>query len=205
MKKLLGLLAVSAMALFASADQFGYVQVAIWSPGELPSPEYRIDGFRLALFYGQSQNFRGLDISPMMTRTRGKFTGVGLTGVSLVEQSYTGWQFGLFSTYTAETFTGLQQSIFANVTDGKVRGVQLGCLANVADTLCGVQLPAIYNGADAANGIQLGLWNNSNEDMNGLQVGLVNVATDLDGVQLGLINVNFGGVIPVFPFVNAGW
>ncbi len=222
MKKLLGLLTVSVMALFASADQHGYLQFAIWSPGELPTPEYRIDGLRLTLFYGQSRNFRGLDFCPVygVTRTRGNFTGLGLNGVSIVEQSMTGWQFGFFSSYTAETMTGLQTAVFYNGTDGKARGIQLaalvndagtanglqlGALANVANTVNGLQLPAIYNGADEANGIQVGLWNNVNDDMNGLQVGLVNVSSGLDGLQLGLINVNFGGPIPFFPFLNVGW
>lgn len=237
MKKLLGLLTVSAMALFASADQHGYIQLSIWSPGELPTPEYRIDGLRFALFYGQSRNFRGLDLSPVygVTRTRGNFTGLGLNGVSVVEQSMTGWQFGFFTGYTAETMTGLQTSLVHNSTDGRARGIQLALGLNLAGTINGIQLPAIYNGADNANGLQIGiwnnvneemngiqlpaiyngagianglqvgLWNNVNEDMNGLQVGLVNVASGLDGLQFGLINVNFGGPIPFFPFLNAGW
>ena len=156
MKKLLSILVVSIVALVAQANT-GYVMVAMHSPGELPSPEFNINGVRLSVIYGDCPRLNGLDVS--------------LSGV--IRERINGMQIGvLFSQDTDLNGLGIG---CVNYAGGEFAGCQIG-LWNHAASGAGAQF-GIVNTAGYFAGFQCGLFNWA-DNLDGLQIGLSNVVVD---------------------------
>lgn len=161
-------------------------QLALFYPAQIPLPEEEasIQGLRLNILYGISNDVRGVDIGPI-NRTHGDFYGFGLGGVFLIDGDSAGLSVALFNTVGGD-FEGFHVG-GANIVDGDFSGGQIGLINVVRSKIEGLQV-GLYNKAKAAHG---------------LQVGLVNQAESLAGLQIGLFNINHeGDPLPFMPFVN---
>ena len=169
MKKLLSILVVSIVALIAQANT-GYVMVALHSPGELPSPEFNINGVRLSAIYGDCPRLNVLDVS--------------LSGV--IRERINGFQIGvLFSLDNDLNGLGIG---CVNYAGGEFAGCQVG-LWNHAASGAGAQF-GIVNTAGYFAGFQCGLFNWA-DSFDGLQIGLSNAVADQPCLWLPILNVGW--------------
>lgn len=114
------------------------VMFSLWTPAQLPSDQYEVQGLRLDLFYGRCQNLYGLDLG-LVNHTLGKETGLSFGLVNLVEGKFVGLQLGA-----------------VNVAD-RAAALQVG-VYNGADDLSGVQI-GLINHTRLMRGVQVGLVN----------------------------------------------
>ncbi len=170
---------------------------------------------RLALFFAQSGDIKGLDLTAVAGKTSahvsgfqmtgiysevgGDFTGLGLTGgVHNLRRNGSGIQFSGLSNFVEGEFSGLQFSNFLNYTHKGMFGVQISGLLNIND---GYGAYGQFSGVANVNvkgfsGVQASvLLNHANSEMAGLQMAMFNFAEDMNGVQMGVINLtrNFKG------------
>jgi hypothetical protein len=195
----LALAVLLAVAAFPAASSAIPVELALWSPVQLASPDEDVCGGRLAL-YGVNRDFTGLDLS--------------VWGVA--EGTFKGLQIGLLYDETAGDFKGVQDTWvvsrvlgnlygidwgWINLVDGDTYGL-VGGLVNLAGgDLYGLELGAYSQVRGTMQGVQFGLVNNVSQ-LTGLQLGLVNIADLGRGLQIGIINIFGDGFFPVFPVVN---
>ncbi len=140
MKRFLGALTAVFLATALHADTEGNFMLAVFSPGELPTPASSIYGARLSLIYGECHEFSGLDL--------------GLAGY--VRDSAAGVQVDAFWNGVGTDAAGLQVGL-ANTVEGRMHGLQLG-LVNTASIGYGCQL-GLVNVTDRLYGCQIGLAN----------------------------------------------
>jgi hypothetical protein len=144
-KKLTIMAAVVLTVLCAAATQAGEsktqpVQLALFSPVQIFSPDYSISGIRLNLIYGKNATVTGLDWGLINHTTTGESVGWQLGIVGLVEADFMGWQ-----------------DNWVNVVKGNFRGLQWG-FVNSANHAGGLQF-GLVNYARTLNGLQIGLIN----------------------------------------------
>jgi hypothetical protein len=131
------------------------LQLALFAPVQIFSPDYDVYGFRLNLIYGLNQNLRGFDL--------GVFNGVD----GLVE----GLQIGVVGN-RVESLSGVQIGFYNSIGGSENGCLQLGVF-NQAEEVMGCEL-GVVNYARDVNGTQIGLINVC-ETMYGVQVGLINI------------------------------
>ncbi len=140
MKKVLCAVMVALAAVALRADTDGNLMLAVFSPGELPTPTSSIYGGRLSLVYGECHEFYGLDLG-VAGYVRDRASGVQLNACwNGVGTDMAGLQIGLI-----------------NSVEGYFAGAQVG-LANVSTTLYGCQI-GLVNVTDRLYGCQIGLAN----------------------------------------------
>ncbi len=209
MKNLVLALAISAAgAAFAGTTA---LQLSVIAPVQAPDVMYDVEGLRLSLVYGESQQFRGADIG-IANRTYHDFTGFAFGGGNIVDcrmygcqAGFVNWngnpamrwdrisagaQIGLFD--CSKDFCGFQGGGVC-LSRGKVYGVQCG-FVNISRDLDGTQ-----------NGILLILGVNVvYGTLDGCQIGLFNYAEAIEGgLQIGLVNmIGKGGLARIMPIVN---
>lgn len=210
------------------------LQLSLWSPVQLFSPQREVRGLRLNLGRAENEAVFGLDVG--LGNQSGRSVGMAV-GVlwNFTKRDFTGLQVGAvnFSDSSIAVTRGVRLGLL-NV-DGGLQGLSVALLnlnfsALGSPFLRGVQVGAL-NGTHHAVGLQVGGWSststllgaqlglvnqsgavrglqlglvNLGEDCVGLQVGVVNRCHTLRGVQLGLINLVRDGAIPFLPVVNAG-
>lgn len=140
MKKVLGAALVAILATVLHADTDGNFMLAVFSPGELPTPTSSIYGARLSLVYGECHEFYGLDL--------------GVAGYA--RDSAAGVQLDALWNGVGTDMAGLQVGL-ANTVEGHLYGLQVG-LANTASTVYGCQV-GLVNVSDRLYGCQIGLAN----------------------------------------------
>ena len=135
---LLGILILSLV--FASgevqAENEKPIQLALFSPVQIFSPETPIAGIRLNLLYGKNTTVTGLDWGLVNHTTSGRSVGVQWSFVGLNDEDFLGWQDG-FVNITKRDFEGFQSG-FVNVA-GHCSGFQLG-IVNYARSMRGLQI-----------------------------------------------------------------
>ena len=207
------LLAVAASPFVCVAES-SPVMLSLLNPVQWPSSQNDVGGFRLSLFYGQCDDFAGLDIG-LVGRATGDFRGLSIGGVNIVSDRLVGLQVGLVNWNSNEdtasgqrsigvqygalnyvdSFFGLQNG-WINVSEGDVSGLQYGFL-NCACDVTGVQCGSLLVfGVNVAVG-----------KVGGSQVGIVNYAGEMtSGIQVGIVNVIArNGFFPVLPILNGGF
>ena len=144
--------------------------LGIFSPLQVPGPDYDVGGLRLNVFYGACCNFDGLDL--------------GLVGFS--QNHANGWLVNVVSVANGDGL-GLQTG-GVNYMGGDFKGLQIG-LANWIDSGDAFQI-GLYNGAYDVQGLQIGVINTANK-MQGLQIGVVNIISNSDLSFFPVINGYF--------------
>jgi hypothetical protein len=185
MKKTLTLLFALILGAFSfSAEK---LELGVFSPIQLNSPDTDIDGARFGLFYTKNNGVKGLDLNFLVSHTAGDFEGVQVLGIlNLIEGDMNGVQ----------VFNGI------NVTDGYTDGYKLVNFVNIDRNIRGARIFAAVNYADELDGFDFGAINVAKQ-AKGFQVGFFNYAEVLDGFQIGLVNVAMNSsVFPVLPLVN---
>ena len=209
MKNLIFALAVSVSgALSAGTTAF---QFSIFPPIQAPDILYDVEGFRLAVVYGECQQFRGFDLG-ISNRTYQDFAGFAIGGGNIVDCRMYGGQVGLVNWNSNPAMrierlsAGAQIGAFSRSNDflgfqgggvnlacGKVSGMQCG-FVNIAENIDGAQ-----SGMLLAFGVNVVYGT-----LDGCQIGLVNYAENMEGgVQIGILNmIGKGGFLSVMPVVN---
>ena len=131
------------------------LELALFSPLQVRSPEDPIRILRLSLLYGENVSVRGLDVGLVARNTGGISKGLQYAFVGIVDGDFVGWQ-NSFVSISRQEFLGLQSGFYNEMGTGEA--FQLGFL----------------NRAEDVSGFQLGFINLANE-MYGLQIGLVNI------------------------------
>jgi hypothetical protein len=163
------------------------IELGVFSPIQLNSPETDIDGARFGLFYTKNADVKGLDINFLVSHTTGDFEGVQAVGLlNIIEGDMEGVQ----------VFNGI------NVTDGYTDGYKIINFVNIDKDIRGGRIIATVNYADELDGFDLGAVNVAKK-AKGIQIGFFNYAEVLDGFQVGFINVAMNSsIFPVLPLVN---
>lgn len=144
--------------------------LGIYTPLQIPGPDFDVGGVRYSLPYSTCVNFDGLDI--------------GVVGVSMNHAN--GWLINVVSVAYGDG-VGLATG-GVNWWGGDFKGLQIG-LANWIDSGDAFQI-GVYNGARDIKGHQIGLINTATM-MQGVQIGVVNVIAN-SGVQfMPIINWYF--------------
>jgi len=146
------------------------IMVSLFSPVQLPSPDYDVFGLGLGLFYSECCNFDGLNL--------------GLVGVAHGHAN--GWLFDAVNV-TYGDGVGLQTG-FVNYMAGDFKGLQFG-VANWIGSGDAFQI-GIYNGSYDIQGCQIGIINTATK-MQGVQIGLANIITMSDVSFMPIINCFF--------------
>jgi hypothetical protein len=143
----IGMLALTALLAVAPAQAGDKpIQIALFSPVQIFSPEQSIAGLRISILYGRNVNMTGLDWG-LVTRTTGKFEGVQWGVAGFVDGNATGIQANWVN-ITRQDFTGLQWGVYNSA--GHAEGVQVGLL-NTTGSIKGLQIGLL-------NFIQKGGW-----------------------------------------------
>jgi hypothetical protein len=129
------LLAAVFLATLPAQAEGKPIQLALFSPIQVFSPDQSITGLRVSLLYGKNVDMTGLDWG-LVTETSGKFEGVQLGFVGVVDGNATGIQYNLVS-LTGGSFTGLQLGWYNSA--GHTSGLQFG-LINTTGTIKGLQI-----------------------------------------------------------------
>lgn len=124
MKKILLIAAFATGTCLADTTPF---MVSLVTPVQAPDRDVDVTGLRLDFIYGQSHDFKGLDIG-VVNHTTGNFYGVALGGANLVNEEFYGVQMGLLNWNDNGNRAWAQMSY----------GAQVG-LVNYADSFCGYQ------------------------------------------------------------------
>lgn len=173
--------AVLVMAFAVKADDLATaepaatvspIQVALFSPTELPSPDTDIRGLRLSFIYGRCRNLSGIDLG-IANHCRGRLAGFELGGFSMV---------------TGNT-SGVQINLCASITLREMRGFQCASYTSCRDVGRGMQL-GVINHCNDMRGFQLGLLNVSRE-MTGVQIGLINIISESPLTVFPILNAHF--------------
>ena len=174
------------------------IGVNLFSPVQFPSTDETIVGFRLNILYGQNKGMYGFDFGALVSETKEKFVGVGVSGIANItgqQAIVAGLQAaGIMNiNHGSTTVYGLQLAgLFNNISgDGKVFGFQIAGLGNFASKT------DIY-------GIQLGLYNKARKVV-GFQFGLLNFCDSLHGIQIGVLNFSNHALLGVSPVINIGF
>ena len=144
--------------------------LGLFTPVQVPGPDYDVGGLRLNLPFGTCCNFDGLDI--------------GIVGVA--QNHANGWLVNVVSYATGDGL-GLHTG-GVNYFGGDFKGLQIG-LANWIDSGDAFQI-GLYNGAYDVQGLQIGVINTANK-MQGVQIGVVNVIANSDVSFFPVINACF--------------
>ena len=146
---------------------FAPVMLGLFTPIQVPGPDFDIGGLRLNIPYGTCVNFDGLD--------------VGLVGVT--QNHANGWLVNIVSAVYGDGI-GLHTG-GVNWLGGDFKGLQIG-FANWIDSGDAFQI-GLYNGARDIQGHQIGVINTA-EKMQGFQIGVVNVISNCDVPFLPVFN-----------------
>jgi len=149
---------------------FSPVMIGIFTPVQLPSPDFDIGGLRLSLPYSTCVNFDGLDI--------------GVVGVT--QNHGNGWLINVVSAVGGDGFGAATGGV--NWYGGDFKGLHIG-LANWTDTGDVFQI-GLYNGGRDLVGHQIGVINTA-EMLQGVQIGVVNVISHSDVSFMPIINWYF--------------
>ena len=144
--------------------------LGLFTPVQIPGPDYDVGGLRLNLPFSTCCNFDGLD--------------VGIVGVS--QNHANGWLVNVVS-YAAGDGLGLHTG-GVNYLSGDFKGLQVG-LVNWIDSGDAFQI-GLYNGAYDMQGLQIGVINTANK-MQGLQIGVANIISNSDLSFFPFINGYF--------------
>ena len=176
------LLITASMAFSAEKLELG-----VFSPIQLNSPNTDIDGARLGLFYTKNNDVKGLDVNFLVSHTTGDFEGVQIWGLlNVIEGDMEGVQ----------VFNGI------NVTGGYTDGYKVMNFVNSDKNVRGGRIVAFVNYTDELDGLDIGFVNVSKK-AKGIQIGAFNYAEVLDGIQVGFVNVAMNSsIFPVLPLVN---
>ncbi len=191
----------------ARAEEWTPVQLALWHPAQIFSPNRDVYGFRWNIVYGKNKNVSGMDIggyNAVDGVQKGIQCGlfnfskdargmdVGLMNYSFAQK---GFYLGLVNHSEADV-SGIQAAFFFNSAT-VMNGFQIhaGILGNTAADVMGGQVdlsvPLLgFNYADSVQGIQLDVFgfNFVNGDVQGVQIAPYNTAREVFGIQLGLFN-----------------
>lgn len=149
---------------------FSPFMIGIFTPIQIPAPDYDVGGFRLSLPYSYCVNFDGLDI--------------GIVGGA--QNHANGWLINLVTIAHGDGLGATTGGV--NWYGGDFKGLQIG-LANWIDSGDVFQI-GLYNGARDVKGHQIGIINTA-EMLQGLQIGVVNVISHSDHSFLPVMNWYF--------------
>lgn len=189
MSMIRGTLAVLALVIAAApsaltAQEAKPVQIALFPPIQIVSPEFAVHGFRLNVIYGKNAEMKGLDVG-IVNHSTGDFTGLQYGLVGITEGEGAGWEYNLLVNLNEGRFTGLQTGVYNEMGGG-----------------AGVQYGAVNNNTGRMQGLQVSLVNIGGARVAGVQLGLVNITDDMNGIQIGLVNVIESKELSVLPIVN---
>ena len=178
-------------------------QLALASPVALLQPEYSVNGLRLNLIYGASENVNGMDLG-LVNYTTQNHRGLQLGIVNLVGGDLTGFSMGLVN-WAGGKVAGSEVGLI-NWAGGEVTGTQDAFLLNVSQSKVSYQFAGLMSWAEEVEGGQFGIFNRATK-MTGLQMGVINLTGELHGLQLGLLNIASEKDSPwkILPLVNANW
>ena len=146
---------------------FSPAMLGLFTPVQVPGPDFDVGGLRLNLPFSTSCNFDGLDF--------------GIVGVS--QNHANGWLVNVVSVANGDGL-GLNTGA-VNYFGGDFKGLQIG-VANWIDSGDAFQI-GVYNGAYDVQGLQIGVINTASK-MQGLQIGVVNVISNSDVSFFPVIN-----------------
>jgi len=149
---------------------FTPAMIGLFTPIQVPDPDFDVGGLRLNLPFGTCCNFDGLDF--------------GIVGVS--RNHANGWLVNVVSVAYGDGI-GLNTG-GVNYFCGDFKGLQIGA-ANWIDSGDVFQI-GVYNGAYDVQGLQIGVINTANK-MQGLQIGVVNIITNSDVSFFPVVNAFF--------------
>ena len=112
--------------------------LSLFTPAQVPSPDWEVQGLRVNLLYGECVNLYGLDLG-VVNRLEGEMICLQAGLVNLSGKQFTGLQLGL-----------------VNYSD-RVKALQVG-LYNGGDDISGLQI-GLINNVRIMRGCQLGLIN----------------------------------------------
>jgi len=153
-------------------------------PGLRAPDKPDVNGFRLAILYGDNSNMGGLDVGLLSMNESQTLSGVSLIlGIHKLNGDLDGGAaFSLVNVHGGND-TGLNAA-FVNKVNSAEGGVNFG----------------FVNLADGDTMVDIGGLNVADESA--VQLGFINVAKRIKGVQLGFINIAENGFLKVFPIVN---
>ena len=143
----------------------------------------QVEGARLALIYGKSQNVSGIDLSLGYSELD-NLSGISFPlfiGANRIHGEMTGVSLGIFNWHEGKD-TGLNLGAL-NLTND-VEGLNLG-LVNISQGNTLIDISAV-NISKSSN-FQLAFFNNTDK---------------LEGIQIGFLNCAKNGFFPCFPFFN---
>ncbi len=205
----------------ASLKKSSFVQFALFSPVQVFSKRYSINGWRMNLFYSENQSVNGLDIAACGLSSSKDFNGLQLglggwarevNGVQILAFSgaarhFNGFQLAVLDVPDQETrsFNGARIDCLAMPSEIKsMRGFLIAGIFSVCEDMAGFQFSyASVN--DKTNGVQCSATFNQSDELNGLQIGIFNYTDSLSGAQIGLINFAPDNWLPISIGINAGF
>ena len=158
----------------------------------------RVDGFRLSLLHGKTDNMRGFDMALLGMSEVNTLNGVSfnlLLGASKVNKRFDGAAFGLYNWHLGQD-NGFNFALVNNTH--RVKGVNLAAV-NLSGSVAGANI-GLVNYSDRLTLIDFGAVNYAKSAK--FQFGLVNMTDNLQGLQIGLINYAQNGVLPILPLIN---
>lgn len=201
-----------ALACCTAAQAATPVQLSL--PGvNLPAAE-RVEGVRLDLLYGQTQQVTGLDLPLFALSDTNDFSGLQLglgLGAGRVRNSFKGVAVTLFNWHEGRDVGGNLGLVNYNQ---HLQGVNLAGVANVTGDVYGINAASFVNVTGDVRGLNLAAVNVSRgnalasvafinyAERATFQLGFFNATQHLDGIQIGLGNYAPNGILPVMPLVN---
>jgi len=149
---------------------FSPVMVGLFTPVQVPGPDFDVGGLRLNIPYSTCCNFDGLDF--------------GVVGIS--RNHANGWLANVVSVAYGDGI-GINTG-GVNYFGGDFKGLQIG-VANWIDSGDVFQI-GVYNGAYDVQGLQIGVINTANK-MQGVQIGVANIISNSDVSFFPVINCFF--------------
>ncbi|QFI39604.1 hypothetical protein FR932_18175 [Moritella marina ATCC 15381] len=157
-----------------------------------------VDGFRLALFHGQTETVQGFDMAVLGLSEVDKLEGVSfnlLLGASKVNKEFSGASFSLFNWHLGRD-TGFNMALVNNTHH--VKGVNLA-MVNLSKTVAGANI-GLINYSDRLSLVDFGVMNYAKTAK--FQIGIFNMTENLQGLQIGLLNYAENGVVKILPLIN---
>jgi len=157
-----------------------------------------VNGFRLALFHGQTESVKGFDMAVLGLSEVNKLEGISfnlLLGASKVNDEFSGASFSLLNWHLGKD-NGLNMAL-VNDTN-QVKGVNFA-MVNLSKSVAGANI-GLVNYSERLSLVDVGVMNYAKTTK--FQFGLFNVTENLQGLQIGLLNYAENGVVKILPLIN---